>query len=163
MSTPKADDLPALQDRISFLVHRINSHLMRLTNPKLQVWKVDLTESRLIVALLENGPMSMNDIIRIMALPQSTISHQVKRLEKIGYVSRTPLERDSRVIMTALTKEGTRVATDANANSRDFTNRLLEAIGIEEIEMVRAALKRADHALADSARDMTGFGVNRTT
>ncbi|HEX8400787.1 MAG TPA: MarR family transcriptional regulator [Allosphingosinicella sp.] len=148
MANKARPDLPPLQDRISFLVHRINAHLMRDTNPKLKIWGLDLTESRLMVALLENGPMAAGDIVRIMALPQSTISHQVKRLEKLGYITRTIGEKDSRMVIATLTERGREVAIDANAHSRDVTDRLLEAIGPDEVERVRSAMKRVDEAFS---------------
>lgn len=145
-------DLPLLLDRISFLVHRINAHLLRTTNPLLKRWGVDLTESRLLVALLENGPMPAGEIVRIMALPQSTISHQVKRLEKAGYVTRNPGDNDSRIVIADLTDKGRVVANEANAHSRDVTDQVLAAIGANEVELVRAALKRIDAALANDDR-----------
>lgn len=123
---------------------------MRDTNPKLKMWGVDLTEARLMVALLENERLSAGDIVRIMALPQSTISHQVKRLEKLGYVSRTTSEKDSRVVITSLTERGRQVAREANAHSREVTDRLLAAIGEDEIDRVRAAMKRVDAVFANS-------------
>ena len=144
--------LPPLRDRISFLVHRINAHLLRSTNPKLKVWKIDLTESRLMVALLENGPMAAGEIVALMALPQSTISHQLKRLEKLGYISRVPGVRDSRMIIASLTPLGRSVATEANAHSRLVTDQLLAAIGVHESEQIRAALQRVDAALAPPSR-----------
>jgi MarR family transcriptional regulator, organic hydroperoxide resistance regulator len=123
---------------------------MRLTNPKLKIWGLDLTESRLIVALLEQGPLAAGDIVRIMALPQSTISHQVKRLEKLGYVTRTTGDKDSRMVIAALTEKGRQVAIEANSHSRDVTDKLLEAIGADEVERIRAAMKRVDAAFAPS-------------
>lgn len=144
--------MPPLRERISFLVHRINAHLLRMTNPKLKVWGIDLTESRLLVTLLENGPLAAGDIVRIMALPQSTISHQLKRLEKRGYVRRSAGEHDSRVIIAELTDRGRDVAVEGNALSREVTDRLISAIGREELELLRAAMKRIDDALAPGPR-----------
>ncbi|MFZ5707955.1 MAG: MarR family winged helix-turn-helix transcriptional regulator [Pseudomonadota bacterium] len=143
---------PPLRDRVSFLVHRINAHLLRMTNPKLKVWDIDLTESRLLVSLLENGPMPAGDIVRLMALPQSTISHQLKRLEKRGYVQRTPGEHDSRVIIAELTARGRQVALEANALSREVTDLLVAALGQDNLEELRGAMKRIDDALAPKAR-----------
>jgi len=148
MTNLAASPSPPLEDRITFLVHRINAHLMRVTNPKLKDWKVDLTESRLLVALLEKGPRTAGDIVRIMALPQSTISHQVKRLETLGYLSRTTGEADSRVVMVALTDAGREVALQANEHSRGIALRLLDAIGPDDVERVRAAMKRVDSILS---------------
>jgi MarR family transcriptional regulator, organic hydroperoxide resistance regulator len=139
--------LPPLLNRISFMMHRINAHMMRICNPYFQEWGVDLVTSRMMVALLENGPLSAGEIVRIMALPQSTISHQIKRLEKLGYLSRSAGEVDSRMVIAELTDRGREVAMAANALSRRVTDELLAAIGEDDITVVRAALKRVDHSL----------------
>lgn len=140
---------PPLLDRISFLIHRINAHLLRLTNPKLKDWGIDLTESRLLVALLELGPLTAGDLVRVMALPQSTVSHQVKRLEKRSYVVRRPDEKDSRVIIISLTDAGRRIAGQADEHSRTVMGLVAEAIADDEqMEVVREAMKRIDKAFA---------------
>jgi len=149
MADKNLTKLPPLADRISFLVHRINAQMQRICNPRFQHWGLDLVTSRMLVALLERGPLSSGDIVRTMALPQSTISHQLKRLEKLGYVSRTIDISDSRIVIASLTASGESVATAANALSRSVTDALIAAIGDDEVEVVREALKRADAALAE--------------
>jgi DNA-binding MarR family transcriptional regulator len=139
--------LPPLQDRISFLMHRINAQMHRICNPRFERWGVDLVTSRMLVALLERGPMSSGEIVRTMALPQSTISHQVKRLEALGYVGRSTDPVDSRIVIATLTKAGREVAMAANELSRSVTDALLDAIGDGDVEPIRAALKRMDQAL----------------
>lgn len=140
---------PLLLDRIGFLVHRINAHLLRYMNPKLKAWHIDLTESRLLVALLELGPVPTGDLVRIMALPQSTVSHQVKRLEKRGYVSRVFDPLDSRVIITDLTSAGREIALQAEECSRGVTQMFAEVFDDPaELALVRVAMKRIDDALA---------------
>lgn len=139
--------LPPLLNRISFMMHRINAHMMRICNPYFQEWGVDLVTSRMMVALLERGPLPAGEIVRIMALPQSAISHQIKRLEKLGYLSRNVGETDSRMVIADLTDRGREVAHSANALSRRVTDELLAAIGQDDLPVVRAALKRVDHAL----------------
>lgn len=153
--------LPPLEERISFLVHRINAQMQRICNPRFDELGIDLVTSRMLVALLERGPMSLGDIVRTMALPQSTISHQVKRLEALGYLSRSSDPEDSRVIRSALTPRGREVAQAANALSRSVTDALLAAIGAAEVEAVRAALKRADAALAAMAPPPAGLRRGR--
>ena len=144
----KAPPLPPLQDRVSFLVHRINAHLMRITNPMLTRWGVDLTESRLMVALLERGEMSAGEVVALMALPQSTVSHQLKRLERLGYITRHPAKQDQRRIIAKLTKKGRSVAQESNEHSKNVTDELYFAIGENDMDSVRGALKRVDDTLA---------------
>ncbi|WP_299193995.1 MarR family transcriptional regulator [uncultured Erythrobacter sp.] len=145
-STPT---LPPLMDRISFLTHRLNALMARACNPYFQVWGVDLIMSRMMVVMLEHGPLPAGEIVRIMALPQSTISHQIKRLEKLGYVEREQGKQDSRVRAASLTEKGREVALQANLLSRQVIAVLLDSIGEEDMETVRAALKRADRALQE--------------
>ncbi|MGL6042895.1 MAG: MarR family winged helix-turn-helix transcriptional regulator [Sandaracinobacteroides sp.] len=146
-SKARKQKLPPLQDRISFLIHRINAQLQRICNPRFERWGVDLVTSRMLVALLERGQMSSGDIVRTMALPQSTISHQIKRLESLGYVARSIDGVDSRIVIATLTDSGREVAKAANELSRSVTDTLLDAIGEAEVELVRAALNRMDKAL----------------
>ena len=153
MDQPNDSDLlPPLVDRVSFLVHRINAHLLRVTNPLLRKWGIDLIESRLLAVLFERGPLSAGEIVAIMALPQSTVSHQTKRLEKIGYVSRASGKQDSRMVITALTELGREIASEGSEISRTVTDQIREAIGDGELELVRAALKRVDAMLAPQGR-----------
>jgi DNA-binding MarR family transcriptional regulator len=145
MSDSDLTSVPPLLDRVSFLMHRINAHLMRHMNPRLKVWDVDLTESRLLVALLEMGPLTAGDLVRIMALPQSTVSHQIKRLEKRGYVTRSTDARDSRVIITQLTAAGSDIAHQADQESREVTQQIARAFSDpDELAALRVALKRLD-------------------
>lgn len=139
--------LPPLLERPSFLVHRINALMMRACNPYFQQWGVDLVMSRMMVVILEEGPIPAGRIVEIMALPQSTISHQIKRLEKLGYVKREQGKEDSRMVIASLTAKGRKVATKANHLSRQVKDRLMEAIGEDDYDTVRLALIRADDAL----------------
>ena len=153
MDQPNDSDLlPPLVDRVSFLVHRINAHLLRVTNPLLRKWGIDLIESRLLAVLFERGPLSAGEIVAIMALPQSTVSHQTKRLEKIGYVSRASGKQDSRMVITALTELGREIASEGSEISRAVTDQIREAIGDDQLELVRASLKRVDAMLAAQGR-----------
>jgi len=149
MTSNASRPIPRLLDRISFLVHRINAHLLREMNPRLKIWGIDLTESRLLVALHDIGPQTAGELVRVMALPQSTVSHQVKRLEKRGYVTRETDKKDTRVVIMRLTESGRDIALQAERTSREVTQRFAQAIGDDdEVSMVRAALKRIDNTLS---------------
>jgi MarR family transcriptional regulator, organic hydroperoxide resistance regulator len=149
MTEASADEtnLPPLLERTSFLIHRVNALMMRACNPYFQQWNVDLVMSRMMVVILEEGPIPAGRIVEIMALPQSTISHQIKRLEKLGYVKREQGKQDSRMVIASLTPQGKDVATQANNLSRQMLDQLYGAIGDEDYEILRQALKRADGAL----------------
>jgi DNA-binding MarR family transcriptional regulator len=143
----EASALPPLAERISFLVHRVGAHMARISNPWFQEAGVDLVTSRMIVLLAERGELTAGEIVKVMALPQSTISHQLKRLEGLGYLTREVGAEDSRIVIARLTPKGIEVARRSNALSREVVGALVSAIGEEDLPIVRAALKRADVAL----------------
>lgn len=155
MSTDRTDQqsigegnaLPPLAERISFLVHRVGAHMARISNPWFQEAGVDLVTSRMIVLLAERGELTAGEIVKVMALPQSTISHQLKRLEGLGYLTREVGAEDSRIVIARLTPQGVEVARRSNELSREVVGALVSAIGEDDLPIVRAALKRADAAL----------------
>jgi len=154
-----ASALPPLTERISFLVHRVGAHMARISNPWFQEAGVDLVTSRMIVLLAERGELTAGEIVKVMALPQSTISHQLKRLEGLGYLTREVGPDDSRIVIARLTSQGIEVARRSNALSREVVGALVAAIGEGDLPIVRAALKRADaalEALYESRQSVTG-------
>lgn len=142
----KVPTVPLLE-RVSFLVHRVNAQMLRVCNPHFLKWGVDLVTSRMMVALLESDALTAGEIVKLMALPQSTISHQLKRLEKLGYITRESSQGDSRIVIAKLTEQGRQIADEANRLSRQVVSRMLESIPQEDARLIRAGLKEMDRAL----------------
>lgn len=149
MAEAELPPLPPIEERYSFLMHRINAHLARICNPMFRHWQVDIDMARMLVVLKQEGDMAAGEIVRFMALPQSTISHQLKRLEKLGYVERSIGARDSRVMVASLTARGREVAAESNELSRKVTSAMVAAIAHMDGAAVRSALKTMDKALAE--------------
>lgn len=142
------EDKGPVEERYSFLIHRINAHLTRLCNPMFRRWRVDIDLARMLAVLDQQGAMAAGDMVRVMALPQSTVSHQLKRLEKLGYIRRTPDARDSRMIIISLTETGEAVARESNALSREVTGLLDAALADLDGRALAVGLRRMDSRLA---------------
>lgn len=147
--TDPQPNLPPIEERLSFLVHRITAQMARICNPMFRHLKVDILMSRMLVILLEKGPLPAGELVRIMALPQSTISHQLKRIEKLEYVVRKIDKDDSRSIIVSLTPRGRKTAKRCNELSREVTGLLLDALSGADVSFVRESLKRMDAKLAE--------------
>src|SRR5690349_17715897 len=98
--------LPPLDERISFLIHRISARVFVTCNPYFREYGLDLHNSRMLVILMEDEEARVGDLVTRMVLPQSTISHQILQLEKRGLVKRKRAEDDSRSVTVSLTKKG---------------------------------------------------------
>lgn len=136
-----------LGDRVSFLTHRINARLQQVCNPVIFPYKLDLYSSRIIVALAEKGPMRVGELVELMALPQSTMSHQLKRLEKDGYVLRTRSETDNRTVVISLTERGTDVAETCNRLSDCIMASISDELSEHELEHLTHLLQRVFDSL----------------
>lgn len=137
-----------VQGRCSFLIHRINAHLARLCSPMFRRWHVDIDLARLLAVLDQEGSMAVGDIARVIALPASTIAHQLSRLEALGYIIRAPDGSDSRVVMVSLSGSGEAVARECNTLSREVNDVLVAALAeLKESELAEA-LARIDSRLA---------------
>ena len=136
-----------LEDRVSFLTHRVNARLQQLCNPVIFPYRLDLYSSRISVALAEKGPMRVGELVDLMALPQSTMSHQLKRLAKEGYVLRTRSESDNRTVVITLTDRGTAVAETCNRLSDCVMASISEEMTEEELQLLSRLLQRVFDSL----------------
>lgn len=143
---------PPLEQRPTFLVHRINARLQQICNPVMARHALDLYSSRILVALGERGTMSVGALVELMALPQSTISHQLKRLERQGYLTRTRSARDNRSVELALTPRGREVAAICDRLSHAVLAPVVETLSAEERAMLVSLLQRMFDALGSAGQ-----------
>jgi len=136
-----ADPLPAIEQRPTFLVHRINAELARIGNPLFRRLGVDLITSRVLVILLERGQAYVGDIVEMMSLPQSTVSHQLKRLESAELVSRKPDKVDQRVFVVTLTEKGQDVAVQCNRLSDEIYGQMFADVDASRMSLLVAELE----------------------
>lgn len=135
-------ELPPLEERATFLIHRFNAKLSQACQPVFATYDLDLYSSRILVALTQYEMLSVGALVDLMALPQSTISHQLKRLDRIGYVQRTRSREDNRSVEVRLTPLGKSVAETCNQLSREIYLAAVETFSDEEIATLSSLLKR---------------------
>ncbi len=138
----KKPALPPLSDRISFLMHRIEAKLELICNPYFRRFDVALHNSRMLVLLLESGKARVGDLVTSMVLPQSTISHQLRELEKRKLIRRTPGIADSRSVIVELTARGRRVAKQCNDLSAHVFRTMIDGFPPAELERLRLQLRK---------------------
>lgn len=131
-----------LEDRVSFLTHRINAQLQQVCNPLIADHNLDLYSSRIIVAIAEKGPLKVGELVDLMALPQSTMSHQLKRMERDDYLTRNRSKTDNRTVVIALTQKGMDVAEICNRLSDVIMENVSKSLSGDEIELLSSLLQR---------------------
>ena len=139
--------MPAVDQRPTFIVHRLNAELARICNPMFRRLGVDLITSRILVVLLEQQQAYIGDIVDIMALPQSTVSHQLKRLEAANLVKREADKADNRAIVVTLTRKGREVAMQCDHISAAIYEELFSDTADAQIEQLVKRLSELEGKL----------------
>lgn len=131
---------PPIEERVSFLIHRVNAQLARVCNPFFARYDLDLYSSRILVAVLEKERLKVGELVELMALPQSTISHQLRRLDKQGLIRRDRLHDDNRSVVVSLTGKGKGLADACNRLSEQIYNAMIEDIPASDLDLLRQRL-----------------------
>lgn len=116
----------ALEERISLIVHRINSRFTQIANQLLQTRDITMYDSRIMLFLLKRQEMKVGELVEAMALPQSTISHQLMRLQSRRLIRRRRSRKDNRSVVIMLTPVGEEVARDSELFSLYVQRRINE-------------------------------------
>ncbi|WP_370205570.1 MarR family winged helix-turn-helix transcriptional regulator [Pararhodobacter marinus] len=141
--------LPRLENRVTFLTHRINARLQQVSTPVIAPVGLDLYSSRILFALDQNGPMKVGQLVDLMALPQSTISHQLKRMEKNGLLQRVRSDLDNRAVEVSPTEAGRQAIRICTALSDAIAEKLSSAFSPEEMTTLIDGLNRVFDALGE--------------
>ena len=143
----QSNPITSITKRPTFLVHRLNAELARVCNPLFRRLGVDLITSRILVILREQQSAYVGDVVDAMSLPQSTVSHQLKRLEASGLVTRRADKADNRAFMLSLTRKGQSVAEQCNALSDKLYAQLFDEVDANELISLISSLERMEQRL----------------
>ena len=122
------NEIPMLSERISFRVHQLSAQMARITNPLFREFGIDVVSSQILLLVQERGSVGISELLGIVHLPQSTISHQIQRLEKRGYIRRERGGTDLRTVSISLTESGARVAGECEAISTRVYRAMVEGL-----------------------------------
>jgi DNA-binding MarR family transcriptional regulator len=109
----------------------------------------DISHAQLCVisTLIHHGPMHTADIVRELNVAAPTASGIIGRLEKAGYVKRSPDPVDRRAVIVELTPQGTAMAETLRTTVARRWQSLLEKIPREDAEKYVEILRKIKEAL----------------
>lgn len=97
---------------------------------------------RLLMRLCDGDGLSQDDLARFAAVDKATVARLVARLEKNGYVVRTPDTRDRRIKRVALTDKAKQIAPALKAALRGWSDGLTEGFTEDERATILRLLQR---------------------
>ncbi|MGM1058828.1 MarR family winged helix-turn-helix transcriptional regulator [Saccharothrix sp. Mg75] len=106
ISAQNVEDPLDLERQVCFALSIASRNVVALYRPLLDPMNLTHPQYLVMLALWGRAPLSVKELSRMLALEPATLSPLLKRLEAIGYVTRSRDAADERLLAVALTPEG---------------------------------------------------------
>jgi DNA-binding MarR family transcriptional regulator len=100
-----------------------------------------------VLLALRAGPVRITDLAKREAVTQPAISLLVNRLEERGWLRRLPDPADRRVVLVALTAEGTAALDELRAQYRALLHEEMASLTPDEVDTLAAAVEILDRMI----------------
>jgi len=137
-------DMDETIEKINLLNHKI---MRKLRMDNMGRWSKDLLdlsyiELTIIRLLFEKPFIIMKEVGKRVAVPGSTLTSIIDRLENVGIVERMPSKKDRRAIELRLTPKGEHVHSEHERVDRLITKKMLKPLSKEEVESLMRLLEK---------------------
>ena len=95
-----------LENQICFALYSAANRMIRLYRPILKTLKLTYPQYLVMLVMWESYPVTVNGLGERLSLDSGTLTPLLKRLERLGYVSRKQSRLDKRQLMISTTKKG---------------------------------------------------------
>lgn len=109
------------------------------TSERLLRLGVSMAQLNILYSLQRSGEMPMSRLAEVLNVSLSNATGLIDRMEERGYIERTRVPADRRVVLVRLTAEGSRLLDEQNAMSEDLMRRVLDKLGPNQLTIVAQA------------------------
>ncbi|MFJ6670638.1 MarR family winged helix-turn-helix transcriptional regulator [Actinosynnema sp. NPDC091369] len=140
ISAQSVEDPLALERQVCFALSIASRNVVAVYRPLLEPMGLTHPQYLVMLALWGRAPLSVKELSRLLALEPATLSPLLKRLEAIGYVTRSRDAADERQLAVTLTEEGAALREQALAIPPAVVERL--GMSLDELRDLHAVLTR---------------------
>lgn len=113
MKNSKKYDVLKLSNQVCFPLYACSKELVSQYTPYLKKIGITYTQYIVMMVLWEHGSVSSRDLAEKLHLDYGTLTPVLKKLESIGYLTRTRDPEDERLLIVTLTDKGDEVKDEA--------------------------------------------------
>lgn len=139
---PLDDPLPALAERLGYLLKHAQLRLADLTSAALRPLGINGRECAVLIAIDEQAPLSQQEVADRMGVDRTTMVALIDDLEAKNLVARQPDPADRRRNVTALTTSGRRTLRRAVVATEKAERRAVDGMSDTELARFKASLRR---------------------
>ena len=140
------EDPLKLDRQVCFALSVASRSVIAIYRPLLEPYGLTHPQYLVMLALWERSPRSVKDLGAALRHEPATLSPLLKRLEALGYVTRTRSRSDERRLTVELTGQGRALRTEAEK----IPYKVVETLGMDvsELEALHGVLTRVIDATA---------------
>ena len=137
-----------LEDQLSFPLYACSREAIKRYRPFLEALGLTYTQYIMLLAIWENGAISVRDLGRKLYLDSGTLTPVLKHLEQVGFITRRRWEKDERVLIVTITDKG----LELRARAQELSGLIPAApLADEEVAQLRHLLDRFLQGVEDTA------------
>lgn len=142
-------DLPQLDDLLCFAIYSASHAFTKVYKPLLAELGLTYPQYIVMIALWSEDDQTVGELGQRLHLASNTLTPLLKRLEKLGYVTRRRDEADERQVRVGLTDAG----QELRARARTVPDCIADATALssEEIERVTKRIATLRQNLLDAS------------
>lgn len=140
ISAQNVENPLALERQVCFALSIASRNVVAVYRPLLEPMGLTHPQYLVMLALWGRAPLSVKELSRLLALEPGTLSPLLKRLEAIGYVTRSRDAADERLLAVTLTEAGAALREQALAIPPAVVARL--GMSLDELRDLHAVLTR---------------------
>lgn len=141
-----ANDLYEKLGRLQWALHRRQAHGWARNGPMADRSR---GQGRILATLKRQDGISTKDLAHMLGVQISSLNEVLSKMEKAGYVTREPSEKDRRVMLVKLTQKG----IDEQQSEVEGFNDIFTCLSEEEQKAFAEYLDRITEAIKASAKD----------
>ena len=106
-------DILKLENQLCFPLYAVSKEIIKRYNPILEKLSLTYTQYIAMLVLWQHGSVSVKELGKRLFLDSGTLTPVLKSLEKKGYIIKTRLKKDERVVVASLTVAGEKLKDEA--------------------------------------------------
>src|SRR5918994_527409 len=153
MARHGAHDLPAGNDPYGPIIADFRAAMAQLkcaSSERLVRLGISMAQLHILYTLQRSGEMPMSRLADVLQVSLSNATGLIDRIEERGFVERTRVPEDRRVVMIRVTDAGRRMLEEVDAISDDLLRSVFDRIGRSQIAGVGRALAALRRGLEES-------------
>ena len=148
--------MPALRDPYASIIADFRASMTMLkcaSSERVLRLGISMAQLHILYTLQRSGEMTMSRLAEVLNVSLSNATGLIDRIEERGYVERSRVPEDRRIVMIRVTPEGSRMLDELDALSDDLLRSVLGRIASSKLSGVAEAAAALRDALAVATGD----------